>query len=479
MPLELLFEYDKPIPQRKEHIYVKAPEDPEELIPKCNTKTIPGCLTERGCAFAGSKGVIMGAVKDGLHVVHAPVGCVRYACGTKRYPATIKCPNGKVLPIENYHLKYIVGTDMNEPDVVYGAEKRLYTAIMEALKEFPFVGSVYIYETCSAGLIGDNTDAIAKKVTKETGLPAVVFHAPGFSGVTQSKGHHVANHTVFDKIVGTKEPPYTTPYDVNLIGEYNIDGDLWIIKSYLNEMGIRVLATFTGDSTHDELAWMHRAKLNLVRCQRSATYIARLMEEKYGIPFLRVDLFGLKYCAEDLRKIGEYFGFEDKAEEVIEKRLEKVKPKIEFYKEKLRGKKVWLFSGGPKNWHLPEPLEEELGMKVIVVSTMFEHEDGYEKIKKRVKPGIVVIDDPNSLEAEEIFEKYKPDIVISGIKEKYFAHKFGIPAIMIHSYENGPYIGFEGFVNLARDIYAAIYNPAWKLMKWDDKDDLECPSEEE
>lgn len=166
--------------------------------------------------------------------------------------------------------------------------------------------------------------------------------------------------------------------------------------------------------------------------------------------------------------IGEYFGIPERAERVIEDRMEKIGPEIQYLRDKLRGKRVWVFSGGPKNWHLPRPLEDELGMEVVAVSTMFEHEDGYEKIKKRVREGTVIVDDPNSLELEEIIERYRPDIILSGIKEKYLAHKLGVPCILIHSYENGPYIGFEGFLNLARDMYAAIYNPVWDLLEFEE-----------
>jgi nitrogenase molybdenum-iron protein alpha chain len=98
---------------------------------------------------------------------------------------------------------------------------------------------------------------------------------------------------------------------------------------------------------------------------------------------------------------------------------------------------------------------------------MFEHEDGYEKIKERSDEGTIIFDDPNSLELEEIIEKYKPDIVLSGVKEKYLLHKLGVPCVLIHSYENGPYIGFEGFLNLTKDIYAAIYNPVWKMLEFE------------
>ncbi|MBI5679876.1 MAG: nitrogenase molybdenum-iron protein subunit alpha [Methanobacterium sp.] len=426
MPFKL-FEVDKEIPEREEFIYVKDSADPKEHIPKCNTKTVPGCMTERGCAFAGVKGVITGAVKDVVHVVHSPVGCTTYGCGSKRYPSSPDLPNGGKIPIENFNLKYIMGTDLKESDVVFGGMKKLRQSILEASKEFPFVNAIYTYATCTTGLIGDDMDAVAKELSEEIGKDVIAFNAPGFSGPTQSKGHHVGNITLFNKLVGTKEPPETTPYDVNLIGEYNIDGDLWVLQDYFKEIGINILSTFTGDCSHDEICWMHRAKLSLVRCQRSANYIAELIEEKYGVPYIKVDFF------------------------------------------ELQGKKVWVFSGGPKNWHLPEPLKEHLGMETVAVSTMFEHEDGYEKIKERVGEGTVIFDDPNSLELEEIIEDYKPDIILSGVKEKYIAHKLGVPCMLIHSYENGPYMGFEGFMNLAQDIYASIYSPVWDMLEFEEE----------
>ncbi len=467
MPYKLL-EVDKKIPERKNHVYVKHCSDPEDEIPNCNTKTVPGSMSERGCAFAGVKGVITGAIKDVIHVVHSPIGCTSYGYGTKRYPTTPDLPNGEKFPIENFNLKYILGTDLQESDVVFGGMKKLKNSIIEAHKEFPEANAIYTYSTCTTGLIGDDVDAVAKELTEELGVKVVAFNAPGFCGPSQSKGHHVGNLTLFENLVGTKEPAETTPYDVNLIGEYNIDGDLWIIKEYLEEMGINLLSKFTGDCSHDEICWMHRAKLSLVRCQRSATYIADLIKEKYDVPYIKVDFFSTKYCAENLRTIGKYFGLEEEAENVIEKRMEIVGPELEFYKDKLKGKKVFIFSGGPKSYHLSKPLEEELGMETVAVASQFEHKDGYEKMKSRVKEGTLIVDDPNSLEFEEIIMEYKPDLILAGVKEKYLAHKLGVPCILIHSYENGPYMGFEGFVNLAKDMYSNIYSPVWKMLEFED-----------
>ena len=472
-----LFDVSKDIPERKEHTLVKHCQDPEDCLPKCNIKTVPGSMTERGCAFAGAKGVITGAIKDVAHVVQSPIGCTMYGYGSKRYPTTTEMPDGSTFPVKDFNIKYIIGTDLQESDVVFGGMKKLRQAVRETNKEFPFVTAIYLYATCTTGLIGDDMDAVAKEMQEELGKPVIAFNAPGIAGPSQSKGHHVGNHTLFDNLVGTTEPPAITPYDINLIGEYNIDGDLWLLKEYFNEIGINVLSTFTGDCSHNEIGWMHRAKLSVVRCQRSSTYIADLIEEKYGIPYIKTDFFSTEYCAKNLIAVAKFFGLEDKAKRVIAKRMAKVRSELEFYKEKLKGKKVFIFSGGPKSYHLSVPLENELGMETTGVSSMFEHEDGYEKMKSRVKEGGLVIDDPNTMELEELVEDYDIDLILGGVKEKYLVHKLGVPSLLIHSYENGPYIGFEGFLNLAKDMYSAIYNPVWNFVEFQETEDPDIKEE--
>ena len=32
---------------------------------------------------------------------------------------------------------------------------------------------------------------------------------------------------MLEHVIGTEEPEYTTPYDINIIGEYNLSGELW------------------------------------------------------------------------------------------------------------------------------------------------------------------------------------------------------------------------------------------------------------
>jgi len=82
---------------------------------------------------------------------------------------------------------------------------------------------------------------------------------PGFSGVSQSKGHHVLNIGWVNEKVGTVEPKIASDYTMNFIGDYNIQGDTQLLQKYWDRLGIQVIAHFTGNATYDDLRGMHKA----------------------------------------------------------------------------------------------------------------------------------------------------------------------------------------------------------------------------
>jgi len=56
---------------RRKHVVVKDACEIEQKI-EANDRAIPGILTNRGCAYAGSKGVVFGPIKDILCITHGP-----------------------------------------------------------------------------------------------------------------------------------------------------------------------------------------------------------------------------------------------------------------------------------------------------------------------------------------------------------------------------------------------------------------------
>lgn len=57
-------------------------------------------------------------------------------------------------------------------------------------------------------------------------------------------------------------------YDVAIIGDYNIGGDAWSSRILLEEIGLRVVAQWSGDGTLNEMMLTPQVKLNLVHCYR-------------------------------------------------------------------------------------------------------------------------------------------------------------------------------------------------------------------
>ena len=418
-----------------------------------NSATTPGDMTERGCTYAGCRGVVGGPVKDAIQLTHGPIGCAFFSWGYRPHLADT-----------DFHMKYTFVSDMNETNIVFGGEKKLLQSIIEASQEFPEAKAVFVYNTCSTALIGDDGRDVAKQAEAIIGKPVVFFECEGFKGVSQSAGHHVGNETIFRQLVGSADAAGDFSRTINIVGDYNIKNDIRTFEYLFEAIGLKIITRFTGNVSVDDLKIMHKVALNVVHCQRSATYIADMMQEKYQTPYINVTLWGMKHMAQALRDTAAVFGLEAEAEAVIERELAKIKPKIDYYRQRLTGKKVFIYQGGPRTWHWIELLRE-LGMETHTAATTFGHDDDYEKIFEQLDEGSMMIDNPNVPELEEILTHRRPDLFISGNKEKYLAYKLGVPFVNGHTYDTGPYAGFLGMVNFARDLDKALYAPIWQTLK--------------
>ncbi|MEQ1600733.1 MAG: nitrogenase molybdenum-iron protein alpha chain [Methylophilaceae bacterium] len=455
---------EKTAKRRAKHLGVHE-EGKSDCDVKSNIKSLPGVMTIRGCAYAGSKGVVWGPIKDMIHISHGPVGCGQYSWASRRnyYIGTTGIDSFGTMQFTS---------DFQEKDIVFGGDKKLEKIIDEIQVLFPLNKGITIQSECPIGLIGDDIEAVAKKKTKQyEGKTIVPVRCEGFRGVSQSLGHHIANDTirdfVFDKMDPDKNKFVATPYDVSIIGDYNIGGDAWSSRILLEEMGLRVIAQWSGDGSIAELENTPKGKLNILHCYRSMNYISRHMEEKYGIPWVEYNFFGPSKTEESLRKIASFFDdhIKEKTEEVIAKYKVLTDAVVAKYKPRLQGKKVMLFVGGLRPRHVIGAYED-LGMEVVGTGYEFGHNDDYQRTTHYVKDGTLIYDDVTGYEFEKFVEAIQPDLVGSGIKEKYVFQKMGVPFRQMHSWDySGPYHGYDGFAIFARDMDMAINNPVWALTK--------------
>ena len=447
---------------REKHLAVN--DQSVEQSKKCitsNRKSLPGVMTIRGCAYAGSKGVVWGPIKDMIHISHGPVGCGQYSrAGRRNYYVGTTGVN--TFGTMNFT------SDFQEKDIVFGGDKKLAKLIGEIETLFPLNKGISVQSECPIGLIGDDIEAVSKKAAKEINKPVVPVRCEGFRGVSQSLGHHIANDAIRDWVLSNRDGQEfaSTPYDVTIIGDYNIGGDAWATRTILEDMGLRVIAQWSGDGTIAEMENTPKAKLNLLHCYRSMNYISRHMEEKYGIPYMEYNFFGPTKIEASIREIAAFF--DDKIKANAEKVIAKYKPImqgiIDKYKPRLQGKRVMLYVGGLRPRHIIGAYED-LGMEVVGTGYEFGHNDDYDRTIKEMGNATLLYDDVTGFEFEEFVKKVKPDLVGSGIKEKFIFQKMGIPFRQMHSWDySGPYHGYDGFAIFARDMDMTLNNPCWSKL---------------
>lgn len=311
--------------KRKAQIVINDKTDEADpVVPeiKANTRTAPGIITQRGCCYAGCKGVVLGPTRDIVNLVHGPIGCSFYAWLTRRNQTRPPTDDH-----ENY-IPYMFSTDMQDNEIIFGGEKKLAEAIRETYEIFK-PRAIGVFSTCPVGLIGDDVHTVSRQMSEELGINVFGFSCEGYKGVSQSAGHHIANNQLFKFMVGNSDEAPEGKFRVNLLGEYNIGGDAFVIEDIFERCGITLCSSFSGNSSIAQFESSHMADLNLVMCHRSINYIADMIEQKYGTPWFKVNFIGANSTAKSLRKIAEYFEDEELAkrvEEVIEQRYVRHKP---------------------------------------------------------------------------------------------------------------------------------------------------------
>jgi nitrogenase molybdenum-cofactor synthesis protein NifE len=198
------------------------------------------------------------------------------------------------------------------------------------------------------------------------------------------------------------------------------------------------------------------------------------MEKKYGIPSLKVNFFGIGSTINSIMDIVEFFDDDEmkaKAEILIENGLKNLDNNLKEYRDRLTGKTVALYVGGNKAWSLVHAFEE-LGMEVIMSGTKNGIKEDYENIRDTVKEGTLIVDDANSTELMGLLKKYKPNLLISGAKEKYISLKLGIGFCDFNHDRISAFAGFKGFEEFAKEVDCAVSTPVWDIVKTNIKDNV-------
>ncbi|HEX3020335.1 MAG TPA: nitrogenase iron-molybdenum cofactor biosynthesis protein NifE [Chitinispirillaceae bacterium] len=417
----------------------------------CERKSAAGSVSQRACVFCGSR-VVLYPIADALHLVHGPVGCAAYTWDIR----------GALSSGPELH-RTSFSTDLHEKEIIYGGEKKLRAALSELIPRYK-PSAAFVYATCITGIIGDDIESVCKSASVEFGIPVLPVHSEGFKG-TKKDGYRAACDALL-KIIGLIEAP-PIKFGINLIGEFNVAGETWLLKDYFARMGLKVVATITGDGRVEDIMRAHTARLNIVQCSGSMMHLAKEMKEKYGIPFIRASFFGIDDTAKALYDAADFFNDKEisgNTSELIRNEISSIRKELDYYKSRCQGKRAALYVGGAfKAMSLVKALRL-LGMKTVIAGTQTGNAEDYEALKAICDKGTIIVDDSNPMELSSFLKEKKVDLFVGGVKERPIAYKMGI-GFCDHNHERKIGLaGFFGMVNFAKEVYSSVTSPVWGIL---------------
>jgi len=436
--------------EEREKQIIRKGAEPLEIV--CNKDSLAGAVSQRACVFCGSR-VVLYPIADALHLVHGPIGCAVYTWDIR----------GALSAGPELH-RLSFSTDLQERDVIFGGEKKLYEALIELIDRHQPRGA-FVYSTCIVGLIGDDLEAVCRRVEAEKGIPVLPVQADGLKA-NKRAGYEAACRAMF-RLVGTGDTRDISPRSINILGDFNLAGEIWLIRDYLTRIGIEVVANITGDGRIADIRRCHGAALNVVQCSGATMELARLMREKYDIPVIRVSYFGVEDMSRALYDIAGFFNDPELLERtraLVQEELAGLLPRLKGYRKALAGKKAAIYVGGAfKAFSLVKAFRL-LDMRVVLVGSQTGTPEDYRELQEITDPGTIIVDDSNPLELSAFLKEKEVDIFVGGVKERPIAYKLGV-AFCDHNHERKEILsGFAGMLNFAREVHDSVTSPVWRLV---------------
>ena len=279
-------------------------------------------------------------------------------------------------------------------------------------------------------------------------------------------------------MIGTREPEFSTPTDINIIGEYNLAGELWQVTPLFEKLGIRIHTCVTGDARYNDVASCHRSRVNMMVCSAALVNVARKMEERFGIPWFEGSFYGVTDTSDALRHIaallvkrGAPADLVDRTEALIAEEEAKVWTRLAPYRKSLAGKRALIYTGGVKTWSIVSALKE-VGMEIVDTSVRKATPEDKQRIVELTGEDTHMVDSLAPREMFAFLRDGKADVLISGGRTQFIALKARTAWVDINQERSDPFAGYDGMVEMVKKLDSAINNPVWEKTRkpapWDE-----------
>lgn len=365
-----------------------------------------------------------------------------------------------------------------EEHVIFGGEKKLRNLISSSIELME--GDLYaVISGCVPSLTGDDVGSVVKEFQGQANV--IHINAPGFKG-NSYLGYELFFEAVIDQIL--KKQPVVKGL-VNIFGIVPYQhlfwkGDLPVLKSTLEKIGLEVNIIFTEFDGLDNLLRIPAAELNLVLSPWHGMKTARKLQEKFGTPYLVFPgvPIGPKQTSELMQNLAERL---DLSKNLVASVIEKEERRVYRYMEYL---------GDALIIGMPHPYMAVVGdsATAISVTKFLANEMGF------LAETVIIVDDPPEEHRAEIQKElqdniesvFKPDVIfepdshrirqkltgrnflvlLASSLERYIASELGAAihlSVSFPSYDRllleRTYAGFHGGVALMEDIIGKRSGP--------------------
>jgi nitrogenase molybdenum-iron protein alpha/beta subunit len=353
----------------------------------------------------------LGTLKRCAILVHGPKGCV-------------------------YHINYILGmrgdrpsqvysTCLEERDVIFGAEERL----REAIEELDATGAydlIAVLSCCASSIIGEDVMSAAGEA--RTRARVIGIAAGGFEGDFRQGQKKTLQHLVDELAVDTDS---IIPRSVNLIGVLRSGPDLRELTSLLNRLYVMVIAVLTAGASVRDIEQMGSAALNIVLCESSGKEAAEHLRERFGTPYLIMDLpIGTQATDRFCSQIEEALGLPHRFASPTPPPVIPILP----------SRRIALI-GGPTRAVAFTRFLQELGQEPVLIVLDFDTGETQKRIRELT--GCEILVEPDQERIIEMVREKKVDLILGGMLERALAGMLGIEHFdMMHGSQKT--VGEEG-----------------------------------
>ncbi|MDR2623025.1 MAG: nitrogenase [Methanobrevibacter sp.] len=284
-----------------------------------------------GCVLNFYLSVRVPTIRDAVTIFNSPVGCSASALGYRELYRGVPVELGR--PAQ-YNLNWLT-TNLQQEDVIYGANEKLKETILEAEHRYS-PKAIFILTSCTTGIIGEDIEGAVNSVQPKVKAKIVPVHCEGVRSRLVQTGYDAFWHGVLKYLV--KQPRKKQEDLVNVASMLSYTWqDRLEIKRLLGKLDLRV--NFIPEfATVDQFEILSEAALTAPICPTYTDYLSKGLEKEFNVPyFLYPSPTGIKNTDEWLRQIGKFTNKEDEVEDLIKEEHKIWKPKMETIQEKLIG----------------------------------------------------------------------------------------------------------------------------------------------